>query len=157
MEPGISGSKATLSKVRNAIFAFQTRASESRLLRPLLWQGLTAPQRYTTLERYPLFLAEEPWCRIRATNGAAMLATAVALQPARLIVSGIDLFSHPEGSYPGDKETANAYTPGHRPDSELSLLLEALGRYRGDLVILSPALKAAWGDHRAGEAPREMA
>jgi hypothetical protein len=82
-----------------------------------------------------------------------MLATAVALQPARLVISGIDLFSHPDGSYPGDTKTPNAYTPGHDAGSELSLLLEALDLYHGELIILSEALRTQWEAHRRGRTP----
>jgi hypothetical protein len=78
-----------------------------------------------------------------------MLATAVALQPDRLVIAGIDLFSHPDGAYPGDTATPNAYSPGHEPDSEALLLMEALGRYRGELVILSEALAERWAAHQA--------
>lgn len=49
----------------------------------------------------------------RMTNGAAMLALAVAMQPERLIIAGIDLYSHPSGAYPGAPETANAHAPAH--------------------------------------------
>src|SRR3546814_18573292 len=73
-----------------------------------------------------------------------MLATAAALQPERLVISGVDLFSHPAGIYPGDTTTPNAYTPGHNPDSELAVLLEALSLYKGELVILSAALRERW-------------
>jgi hypothetical protein len=73
-----------------------------------------------------------------------MLATAVALRPKRLIVAGIDLFQHPQGSYPGDSRTPNAYSPGHSRDKELAFILQLLGRYRGELVILSEVLRAEW-------------
>src|SRR3546814_21135062 len=73
-----------------------------------------------------------------------MLATAAALQPERLVISGVDLFSHPAGIYPGDTTTPNAYTPGHNADSELAVLLEALSLSKGELVILSAALRERW-------------
>ncbi len=142
------GSAATVSRVRKTVFAFQSGDSERRLLTNLLFLCLSGPQRYISLERFSLFFSEERWRGLRPTNGAAMLATASALQPDRLVIAGIDLFSHPAGSYPGDSVTPNAYTPGHEPDSELALLLEALDRFKGDLVILSPALLAAWQRHR---------
>lgn len=139
------GSKVTLARIPEAIFGLQTIESERRLLGYLIMRvlkGRTA--RYAALERYSLFFTEPEWSHIRPTNGASMLATAVALQPKRLVISGIDLFSHPAGSYPGDSSTPNAYTPGHQPDSELALLLEALRAYRGELVILSEALAREW-------------
>jgi hypothetical protein len=91
-----------------------------------------------------LFLEAPEWRHLRPTNGAAMLAVATALQPRRLVISGVDLFSHPAGTYPGDARTPNAYTPGHDADSELEILLAALSGYRGELVILSEALEKEW-------------
>jgi hypothetical protein len=147
------GSKVTLGRLGETIFGLQTLESERRLLVYLLGRVARGRgARYATLERFALFLTAPAWSHIRPTNGAAMLATAAALQPERLIVSGIDLFTHPAGSYPGDANTPNAYTPGHQPDSELSLLLEALKGYRGELVILSEALQKEWrASKSAGE------
>jgi len=145
-----TGSKGALASVKGAIFGLHTVKSEARLLvapllRPLCW-GF----RYATIERLGLFINEPRWVAVRPTNGAIMLATAVALQPERLVISGIDLFSHPAGTYPGDTRTPNAYTPGHNPDSELAFLLAALSLYRGELVILSAALRERWEECRAG-------
>jgi len=139
------GSKVTLKRIPEAIFGLQSLESERRLLSYLVLRLLHGrAARFATLARYDLFLTKPEWAHIRPTNGASMLAAAVALQPARLIISGIDLFSHPAGSYPGDSQTPNAYTPGHEPGSELALLLEALKAYRGELVILSEALAREW-------------
>ena len=69
--------------------------------------------RYATIERFGLFISQPQWQDVRPTNGAVMLATAVALQPSRLVISGVDLFNHPAGSYPGDSTTPNAYSQGH--------------------------------------------
>lgn len=142
-----TGSKATLALVKGPIFGLQSIKSEARLLVTRLLQPLFRKVRYATIERFGLYLSEPRWQGIRPTNGAAMLATAVALAPPRLVISGIDLFSHPAGSYPGDTTTPNAYSPGHEADSELALLLEALSRYQGELVILSPALRERWEEY----------
>jgi hypothetical protein len=139
-----TGSKGALVSVKGAIFGLHTVKSEARLLVAPLLRPLTWGFRYATIERFGLFISEPRWDAVRPTNGAIMLATAVALQPARLVISGIDLFSHPAGTYPGDTQTPNAYTPGHNPDSELAVLLEALSLYRGELVILSAALRERW-------------
>jgi hypothetical protein len=148
-----TGSKATLTAIRGPIFGLQSIRSEARLLVTRLLQPQTGTVRYATVERFGLYLYEPRWQGIRPTNGATMLATAVALQPARLVISGIDLFSHPDGSYPGDTKTPNAYTPGHDAGSELSLLLEALDLYHGELIILSEALRTQWEAHRRGRTP----
>lgn len=85
----------------------------------------------------------------RPTNGAVMLATAVALQPKRLIVAGIDLFDHPKGSYPGDTQTPNAYTIGHDRNTELRFILQTLDRYDGELIIHGEVLAEHWRRHQA--------
>ncbi|MGI9510993.1 MAG: hypothetical protein ACR2QJ_16755 [Geminicoccaceae bacterium] len=84
----------------------------------------------------------------RPTNGAIMLATAVALAPERLIIAGIDLFSHPDGSYPGDDGTPNAYTIGHDRNTELHFILETLDRYDGELIIHGEVLADHWQRHK---------
>ncbi|MFD2264616.1 hypothetical protein ACFSM5_17055 [Lacibacterium aquatile] len=83
------------------------------------------------------------------TNGAVMLAAAVGLQPAHLIVAGIDLFAHPEGAYPQDGSTVNDYSVGHDRALETRFLLEILGRFKGKLTILSPMLAEAFQRYRA--------
>jgi hypothetical protein len=151
-----TGSKGALVTVKGAIFGIHSVKSEARLLvapllRPHCWRF-----RYATIERFGLFLSEPRWEGVRPTNGAIMLATAVALQPERLVISGIDLFSHPSGSYPGDTTTPNAYTPGHSADTELAVLLEALSLYKGALTILSPALRERWEEfHNGGRQGRD--
>lgn len=138
-----TGAKETFKKVRGTIFALQSIRSEGRLLVTRILSPWFPAMRYVTIERFGLFSSERLQ-GVRPTNGAAMLEVAVALQPARLMISGIDLFSHPAGTYPGDTKTPNAYTPGHNPDSELALLLDSLSRYKGELTILSPALREQW-------------
>ena len=146
-----TGGKATIEAIGAGLFGLFSAGSEARLLPYLALAALKRPLGYLVVEGLGLFLSEPAWRQIRPTNGAAMLATAVALQPDRLIISGVDLFSHPGGSYPGDSATPNAYTPGHDADSELAILMEALSRYRGELVILSDALAEAWARHQKQE------
>jgi hypothetical protein len=62
----------------------------------------------------------------RMTNGAAMLALAIAMKFERLIIAGIDLYSHPFGAYPGTPETANAYAPAHDREFERTHTLAML-------------------------------
>lgn len=151
-----TGSKATLALVKGAIFGLQSIKSEARLLVTRFLLPHFPRVRYAVIERFGLYLNEPRWQGIRPTNGAAMLATAVALQPPRLVISGIDLFSHPAGTYPGDTATPNAYSPGHEAESELALLLAALSLYQGELIILSSALRERWEEHRrAGPAARD--
>lgn len=152
-----TGSKPTLAAVRGAIFGLLTTNAEGRLLvRHFLHPGLRRV-RYAAIERFALFISEPRWQDIRPTNGAVMLATAVALQPSRLVISGVDLFNHPAGSYPGDSTTPNAYSQGHEAESELALLLEALSRYEGELIILSSALRQRWEEYQGRNTVRHDA
>jgi hypothetical protein len=75
------------------------------------------------------------------TNGALMIAVAVALAPRRLVISGIDLYLHPQGKYPGVAGDPNAYDAMHSRETDVSFMREALSRYRGELAILSAALR----------------
>ncbi|MEQ9123413.1 MAG: hypothetical protein RIM80_12705, partial [Alphaproteobacteria bacterium] len=68
------------------------------------------------------------YAEAKPTNGFMMLATAVALKPRRLIVAGVDLYSHPEGAYPGDAGTQNAYAPAHDAAEERANTLAMLER-----------------------------
>jgi mitochondrial fission protein ELM1 len=145
-----TGGRGTIERVPSGIFGLLSRESEGRLLIHLLRKSLRSTIGLVTVERLGLFLNQPPWSDLRPTNGAAMLAVATALQPRRLVISGIDLFSHPAGTYPGDTATPNAYTPGHDAESELEILLAALSTYRGELVILSKALRTAWEARQAG-------
>ena len=79
-----------------------------------------------------------------------MIAAAAALNPARLIIAGIDLYQHPEGRYPGDLVGTNAYSRAHTRQTDLDIIRLALAGYRGEVTILGDALQAALT--HAGEA-----
>ncbi|MEE4300087.1 MAG: hypothetical protein V2J24_11660 [Pseudomonadales bacterium] len=129
-------------------FVFQTRADAEDLR--YRCATLPGPVRYTTAEDLGVYgpHATGEGDVFRPTNGAIMVAVAAALQPARLVISGIDLFSHPAGTYPGDVSTPNAYTIAHDRDDELAFMFSALDRYGGELVILNEVLRDAWAVHR---------
>ena len=78
-----------------------------------------------------------------------MIALAVALEPKRIIIAGVDLFRHPEGSYPGDNTTPNAYKPAHSPEKELAFMFHSLDRFAGECVIFGEILAREWQHHRA--------
>jgi len=96
----------------------------------------------------------------KPTNGYVMLATALALKPRRLIVAGVDLFSHPEGAYPGDADTQNAYAPAHDAAEERANVLALLARQLREagpegLTLIGPLadIAAAEGLGRREEPP----
>ncbi len=140
-----TGLRATIKAVRNpAIFVFQTREEEQKLLLKCL--AMMRRIVFATAERLGV-MDFDSFGVFQPTNGAVMLATAVALQPKRLIVAGIDLFQHPAGSYPGNSRTPNAYTIHHDRDTELQFILDTFDRFEGDLMILSEVLDGYWQAH----------
>lgn len=142
-----TGQKRTLFTLKAPIFAFQTLRSEAHLVTHQIFNPFCRRMRYVTLERLGILPAIDEG-GLRPSNGAAMLAAAVALQPAKLIVAGIDLFQHPDGSYPGDSQTPNAYVPAHDRELELKFILRILGEFRGELVVVGEVLAGHVARHR---------
>ncbi|QIG49095.1 hypothetical protein G5V57_16030 [Nordella sp. HKS 07] len=139
-----TGQKRTLFALRSKpIFAFQTRRAEALLVTHQIFNPFCRHMRFVTLERLDI-LGGLDWDGVRPTNGATMLAAAVALAPKRLVISGIDLFEDPAGAYPGDTATPNDYVVVHERTSELDFILETLEKYEGELVILSKPLAEKW-------------
>ena len=133
---------ATLKACRSpAVFVFQTLDAEHKVLRRAwtLWRKLV----YLNAERAGVCDPSQ-FAPYKPTNGAVMIATAVALAPARLIVAGIDLFSDPRGAYPGDQHGANAYTPAHDREIEARFILATLRNYPGEVKIIGDALLELW-------------
>jgi hypothetical protein len=60
------------------------------------------------------------------------------------VIAGLDLYRHPEGRYPGST-AVDGYARGHSAACDLAVIAEALERFSGELVILSPALVEALG------------
>ena len=81
-----------------------------------------------------------------------MIATAAALATQQLIVAGIDLFSDPRGSYPGDAATPNAYTVAHDREVEARFVLETMAAFHGEVIVVGDVLEARWRHHRLGSA-----
>jgi hypothetical protein len=144
-----TGHKRTLFTVKAPFIAFQTKEAESQLVTHQVFNPLCRRMRYVTLERFGLLKGLD-WGGFRPTHGAGMLAAAVALQPRRLIVGGIDLFQDQAGTYPGDSLTPNAYVPAHDRDLEKNFVLETLAQHRGELVLVGDVLNRAWREYRQG-------
>ena len=141
------GDAATVHKIPPCVYGFWNRSFESAmLLRHLITRG---PRRmeYITLERLSPLIDDRLW-PARPSNGALMIVTAAGLAPERLIISGVDLFRHPRGRYPGDKLSWNDYARAHSRDVELALIDLALRNYRGELVILCDILRESLARYR---------
>jgi len=138
-----TGDHRTLSHCFETTFGFRTIEEETLVLLQSLarrrWERIPC----VTLERLQSFINEDNW-PARPTNGAVMIASAAALQPQRLVIAGIDLFAHSEGSYPGEA-ASNRYAPMHARDVEIEILRRVLSEYRGELIVLSEPLQHALG------------
>jgi len=116
----------------HAIVGFATAAEAERIL-----EGYRAPVDWFVVRG---LLRDLDAYRDVPTNGALMIAVAVALAPRRLVISGIDLYRHPQGKYPGVAEDPNHYDAIHSRETDVSFMRDALSGYRGELTVLSDAL-----------------
>jgi hypothetical protein len=151
-----TGGKPTMRAIKNTIFGFQTRDAEERFsVIGGIASGI-ARARFFNSNEMTDDLRSFTWGALRPTNGASMLAVAVALRPARLIVAGIDLFQHQSGAYPGDTATPNAYSPGHSRDTELDFLMNLFSTYDGELSIVGEVLRSDWEKFRKDVGQRDI-
>ena len=142
-----TGGKSTMRAAKSTPLGLQDELGEKALLMTRGPGMFQKPVRYFVMSRLGDFLTDFDWGPHRPTNGASMIAMAVALQPKRLIIAGIDLFQHPAGSYPGDQRTPNAYTPAHTVDKELAFIFLHLDQFTGEVVIIGDALDREWRKH----------
>ncbi len=142
-----TGGKSSMRALKAPIFGLQHQTGEMVLLETRGPWAFRHRLRYFSMERLGRYLEDFDWGTHRPTNGAAMIAMAVALKPKRLIIAGIDLFRHPDGSYPGDQATPNAYTPAHSSDKELAFMFHHLDRFDGEVVIFGEILDREWRLH----------
>jgi hypothetical protein len=75
------------------------------------------------------------------SNGAIMISLAAALKPKRMIIAGIDLYTHKEGRYPGDSHAIDGYSRDHNRTNDVAFIRSALSAYRGEVIILSDSLR----------------
>ena len=152
-KPGVvfTGGQPTMKAVSGSIFGLPTSDAGERLMLARGYNPLMGRTEFFNVNDVADSLKQFDWGHLRPTNGACMLATAIALNPEKLIVAGIDLFQHSEGSYPGDATTPNAYSPGHSRETELDFILRLFSGFKGEIVIVGEILQAAWRQR----APRE--
>jgi hypothetical protein len=149
-EPDVvfTGGYSTMRVLKKPIFGLQHQTGEMVLLATRGPFSPLHPLRYFSMARLGSHLEDFDWGDHRPTNGSAMIAMAVALRPKRLIIAGVDLFRHPDGSYPGDTTTPNAYTPAHSSDKELAFMFHHLDRLQGEVVIFGEILDREWRHFR---------
>ena len=142
-----TGGSPTMRKIGSAIFGVNTEDAEARLVSARTFNPARPPTGFFRIADIAPAIARFDWGHLRPSNGACMIAAAVALQPRRLVVAGIDLFQHPSGSYPGDQSTPNAYSPGHSRETETAFLLNQFDAYKGELVLVGDVLRNVWEKH----------
>jgi hypothetical protein len=142
-----TGGRPTMRAVHGSIFGLPTSDSEERLMQVRVYHPLAGRTEFFNVGDVTANLRQFDWGHLRPTNGANMLAAAIALNPEKLVVAGIDLFQHPDGSYPGDASTPNAYSPGHSRETELTYIMQLFSEFRGEIVIIGDVLRAAWEKH----------
>lgn len=149
-----TGTAETGHHLPRAILIAQDERTAARMAFERAWRGGARRLCFAVAEElvpdYATGLADGA----KRTNGAAMLAVAAALAPKRLIVAGVDLYSHPDGAYPGGKEVINDYAPAHDALAERAHALAMLARQttaRGpdSLTVIGPLADIA----RAGGVP----
>ena len=88
--------------------------------------------------------------RYITTNGAMMVAIAAALNPQKITITGLDLYSHSSGDY-SNKEYSKLYdgsvldlwakTGGHAIIQDIYVILRALKReYKGEVIAIGDPL-----------------
>ncbi len=130
-------------------YVFPSMKAQEKIAR-LAWT-LPGKRSYLNAEKAHLY-DPEAFAPFKPTNGAVMLAVAVALKPRRLVVAGIDLFSDPRGAYAGANAAANAYTPAHERTLEAQFILATLRSYEGELVLVGEVLRKMWQDDQTQRA-----
>jgi hypothetical protein len=136
------GDPRTLREVRGAIFGLWDRALEyGMLLRHLIVRG-PQPMRYLTMERISPLIRDCNW-PARPTNGALMVAAAVALRPERLVIAGVDLYQDSAGRYPGDLLAMNTYGRSHDRATDLAIIRAALAEHQGETLVVGESLRTA--------------
>lgn len=139
-----TGGTRTMATLDGVIFGVQSEGAERRLVATRLPKLGRKATRFFRVPAVAPALVDHPWGSSRPTNGAAMLAAAVALKPERLVVAGIDLFRHPDGAYPGDPGTPNAFAPAHDADAELTFILRLFEDFQGEITVFGDVLAEAW-------------
>jgi len=137
------GDLATTARLSSCVFGFRTIAWESEmLLRHLLFHLSLRRLEYFTYQRVSCELDDERWPR-HPTNGVVMVATAVGVQPKKIIIAGMDLYEDPVGRYPGDLIGDNNYPQMHSREVEVQALRSVLAKFSGETCILSEPLRRA--------------
>ena len=134
-----AGVKRSMRAAGRTPVGVATRRKERALLAARALEFWHGPLTYAVVEDIAVQILPPVEGPLRPTTGAYMIAAAVALRPERLVVAGMDLFSHPEGAYPGGSVESNAYTPSHDVETDMDFIRRTLTSFGGEILAFSPA------------------
>jgi hypothetical protein len=145
-----TGGRPTMRALDGVVFGLQNEEAEQRLIRTRAFNPFRSHSCFFNVNDVTDVLRKFDWGHLRPTNGASMVAAAIALKPEKLVVAGIDLFQHPEGSYPSESSVPNAYAPAHSRETELEFVMQLFAGFDGELVIVGDILRSAWENYKRG-------
>jgi hypothetical protein len=122
-------------------YVFQSLEAQQKIYRRSWW--LPGQFKFLNAETAQIYRPAD-FAPYKPTNGAVMIATAVALQPQRIIIAGIDFFDDPRGAYPGHSQATNAYTPAHSAQRERAFIISELAGFNGEVEIIGDVLSRVW-------------
>ena len=143
------GDPRTPNRLPTPIFGFRSPEDANYVLWRQCLSSRLPRFRFFIFDLLPSPVSEQSWAA-RPTNGAIMIATAVALRPQRLVIAGIDLYCHPLGRHPGTTDAVDGYNRVHDRAVEIDIIRAALAGFSGELEILSPVLSAALAEGTRG-------
>lgn len=132
-----AGVKKSMRAAGPILIAVASRRKEQALLGVRLLMPWRGRFRYVVVEDIAP-IGDSLHGNPRPTTGAVMMAAAVALEPRRLIVAGMDMFSDRSGAYPGRPEAVNAYALSHDKGTDAAFIRQHLAHYQGEIITLSP-------------------
>lgn len=138
----LTGDPDLVHLAKHCVVAYPTRAIGEPILQDHSARGHLPNAGFVFLDRFNRPPADLSGPQI-PTNGALMVALAVALRPRRIVVAGIDLYRHPQGKYPGAPDEPEGYTSQHSAEIDLDLIGRALAGFEGETEILSDNLRDA--------------
>ncbi|MGI9484024.1 MAG: hypothetical protein ACR2OR_16875 [Hyphomicrobiales bacterium] len=143
-----TGLRSAMRKLKGPVIGVASEASEKMLLAQRGIYHATGPLDYFVFEKLT-GVCEFPADPVkRPTSGAYLLAAAVAMQPGKLVIAGMDMFAESESVGAGPSGAQNGYTPAHGFDYDLKCILAALEEFNGELDIVSEALSKEWDAYK---------
>lgn len=130
----------TMRLLEGPIFGLHGEEAESDLLACRLKRPWRRPPEYFLADKIADPYAEFRWGDFRATSESAMVASAVALVPKKLIIAGIDMPVSLLNDSSGSDLTFAGYTSRYDRDKQMGYMLGCLDRHIGELEVFGEGL-----------------